>query len=534
MSHSPDVATIDDIITDDEYLETVSQQDCPYLQSKRKLLKKLKYKTSTLIEEHAHKCQQSKSYITANDDIHTIPNYIACYHKGLPHNKKGLVDKKEFRKLLDFLCGDLSKLTEIKLGGTRRLVNPSCIYDLEYSGMPKDSFYLPAAPTISSHQMAADMLENYAMALVRDVPFGEWKDNKTIDEIIYYLNKLSAYQGPKNKNGKITIKNLFRGNTRGDLVGPYVSQFLYYDIPLGSLTINQKAKQYKSGADKIKTPDICREIQNGVLVEETTERTKGSYYIRNLRDGACYVHYDSPGLCAEMAARYLFGKGVPITCRRKGGVEDQYIDLGMTDILDLIAKSSKLAMVAAWHYKWINLTIRPEVFGLLVEEAKVGGKNVGCISSELLDSPLLDKIYRKFGSYCLPQVYAEGSPCHPSYPSGHATWAGAVTTILKAFFDNDYLIDAYQPDESGRYLVELDYKLRVGHELDKLASNIAIFRDAAGVHFRSDTLGLRLGEAIAIELLEETVERYAFPVKFEFINRDGQQVIITNRLYRKQ
>jgi hypothetical protein len=41
--------------------------------------------------------------------------------------------------------------------------------------------------------------------------------------------------------------------------------------------------------------------------------------------------------------------------------------------------------------------------------------------------------------------------------------------------------------------------------LDKLASNIAFGRDVAGVHWRSDAVeGLRLGEAVALSLLQDT------------------------------
>ena len=47
-------------------------------------------------------------------------------------------------------------------------------------------------------------------------------------------------------------------------------------------------------------------------------------------------------------------------------------------------------------------------------------------------------------------------------------------------------------------------QMTVGGELNKLAGNIAIFRNAAGVHWRSDyTESLPFGEAIAIGLLQE-------------------------------
>jgi hypothetical protein len=39
------------------------------------------------------------------------------------------------------------------------------------------------------------------------------------------------------------------------------------------------------------------------------------------------------------------------------------------------------------------------------------------------------------GSYLMPMAFPEGCSQHPSYGAGHATVAGACTTILKAFFD---------------------------------------------------------------------------------------------------
>jgi hypothetical protein len=39
---------------------------------------------------------------------------------------------------------------------------------------------------------------------------------------------------------KITSGTLFRGETVGELVGPYISQFLWLEIPYGIKTIDQR------------------------------------------------------------------------------------------------------------------------------------------------------------------------------------------------------------------------------------------------------------------------------------------------------
>ncbi|HET7233194.1 MAG TPA: hypothetical protein VFJ16_24500 [Longimicrobium sp.] len=134
-------------------------------------------------------------------------------------------------------------------------------------------------------------------------------------------------------------------------------------------------------------------------------------------------------------------------------------------------------------------------------------------------------------SYLLPQAYPEGAPTHPSYGAGHATGSGACATILKAFFDESKAIEnPVQAAADGLSLVAYTgadaAQMTVGGELNKLAGNIAIFRNAAGVHWRSDyTFSLLLGEEIAIGLLQEISltlnEDDAF---FQFTKFDGTMI----------
>ena len=51
--------------------------------------------------------------------------------------------------------------------------------------------------------------------------------------------------------------------------------------------------------------------------------------------------------------------------------------------------------------------------------------------------------------------------------------------------------------------------LTVDNELNKLAANISIGRDTAGVHWRSDGIeGMNLGEKVAITMLENYKDTY--------------------------
>ncbi len=80
---------------------------------------------------------------------------------------------------------------------------------------------------------------------------------------------------------------------------------------------------------------------------------------------------------------------------------------------------------------------------------------------------------------------------------------GAAVTILKALFNEDFAIPSpLQPNAANTALEAYPGTLTVGGELNKLAANIALGRDHAGVHYRSDGIeGLLLGEQVAIDIL---------------------------------
>ncbi len=102
--------------------------------------------------------------------------------------------------------------------------------------------------------------------------------------------------------------------------------------------------------------------------------------------------------------------------------------------------------------------------------------------------------------------------------------------MLKAFFNESHMIPSpvlVSPD--GLSLTPYrGAALTVGGELNKLASNIALGRDVAGVHWRSDGIeGLKLGEAVAMEVLAHL--RTTYPEHFDgfrFTNFDGTSTLI--------
>jgi hypothetical protein len=148
-------------------------------------------------------------------------------------------------------------------------------------------------------------------------------------------------------------------------------------------------------------------------------------------------------------------------------------------------------------------------------------------------------------------AFQEGSPMHPSYGAGHATVAGACVTMLKAYFDTSAVLvdrggevkfDRYQngdtaieftPNGDGSVLVASagnDF-LTLEGELNKLAANISIARNMAGVHYFSDYYdSLRMGEEIALGILEEQALGYKTdPFVLSVQTFDGQTRTIGKR-----
>lgn len=144
-------------------------------------------------------------------------------------------------------------------------------------------------------------------------------------------------------------------------------------------------------------------------------------------------------------------------------------------------------------------------------------------------------------NYLLPMAFPEGSPMHASYGAGHATVAGACVTVLKAFFDTEgRSIDAITGLEDGKgyqAIGDADQELEpvpaskgltVEGELNKLAANISIGRNMAGVHFYSDYFdSLRMGERVAIGVLKEQMNAYAEPVSMSLRSFDGDRLTLS-------
>jgi hypothetical protein len=170
------------------------------------------------------------------------------------------------------------------------------------------------------------------------------------------------------------------------------------------------------------------------------------------------------------------------------------------------------------------------MFGGRVYNTLIGAANYP-IHASLLNSQALHTSMQSASGALLPQAYVEGCPLHPSYPAGHAVVAGACATLLKALFEETELIqNPVAPSADGLSLTPyIDAPLTVGGELNKLAFNVPMARNWAGIHWRSDTdASHMIGEQVTICFLQDQVNCFTetFP-GFSFTKFDGTPVSIT-------
>lgn len=471
----------------------------------------------------------------SNGEENSYP-YVANYSKGLPHDSVGLVDTTAYRLLLRAVgTGRPEDFERIPLGGVRRLVNPQAGLAFHAEGPDSQGLVMPPAPRIDSPQNSSEMAELYWMALARDVEFTNFATDSIVAAAADDLtNNFTDFRGPK-IDGMVTPDTLFRGDTPGDLAGPYISQFLLKDIRYGTFLLRQRQGTVAAGVDHLTTFAEWLSVQNGAArMPNGPDPSLPARYIQTPRDLASYVHFDAlyeaylNALLILISINAPFDAGNPynFSSNQQGGST-----YGVPHILTLVAEVATRAMNAVFFQKWfVHRRLRPEEFGGRIEACRLGLGAFPMIDQEILDSPVLETVLDTFGSHLLAQAYTEGSPTHPSYGAAHAAVAVACVTTLKAWFDESFVIpDPVIPNAAGTGLEPApgDPVLTLGDELNKLIGNMTIGRNMAGVHWRTDySEAVKLGEAIAIGILRDQKQATNEDASFTITRLDGTTITI--------
>jgi len=478
-----------------------------------------------------------------NQDENLYANKLGSYSKGLPHNNDGTVVLSAYAALVQAVkSGRPSDFDAIPLGGTRKLTNPQAGLAFDMEGPDAHALVQPPAPAFASRVQAAEISENYWMALLRDVPYSQYPLHPIANAAAADLTLYGAdFNGAKTA-GTVTPANLFRGLTPGDKACPYLSQFFYQNCNFGANKLEQKITTTMPGLDYMTTFDVWLDVQRGIPqpadVFDPVKR-----YMRNGRDIGQWVHIDVLFQAYFQAFLILAGAGAPFDDGNPYTNNPSQMGFGTfggPHIATVLCEVSTRALKAVWFQKWfVHRRLRPEVQAARVHRTLNNGAAYP-VHAEILNSISSGTrlgAYMPAGNALLPMAFPEGSPTHPAYGAGHATVAGACVTILKAWFNEstrlvDIGLTPVQPTDDGFNLVPYTGAdagdLTVGGELNKIASNVALGRNTAGVHWRSDaTESMKLGEQLAIGILKEQHSCYNENFKgFSLTKFDGTSVAV--------
>jgi len=471
------------------------------------------------------------------------------YSKGLEHDVSTfLASQDDIDTIITAMeTGEQSDFDAIPEStvSTRKQESPQAALSFSMSGADPESVSLPPAYALDSREAAVEMLEVYERNILRDIPFnvisgdvaGTAQQETDLTRAIDMLNSFGAdFKGPK-VGGVVTRKSLFRGIGKDELVGPYMSQFLLHDIPLGQHTIVQQSV-VETGVYGITAANYLA-IQNGSV---PVAQTKGAaVYAFSPRVLGSFVHIDFVYQAFLYASALLLGRGAarnkafPVLSKESNFVNSS----GPADIAAAIGEISRHALKATWVQKWRkNLKLRPEAMAGRIVKVEDATLPASTIHPDLLTNGSATLAAVKAANVAntgdnasfLPLQFAEGSPMHPSANAGHAGIAGACAALLKMYFadgpwsglglSNLHSIDGTMLDTYA----EADASSMTVHgEINKLASNMSLGRDFAGVHYRWDgDQGIQLGEKVAIEwMIDNAAQSNVNIGTIKFTGADG-------------
>ncbi len=498
-----------------------------------------------------------------NGDAARFTDFSGCYSKALSHDSLGVPNAAALLSLRNALAsGNAADFANIVVGtpgggGNSKLNGPQVALAFDLEGLDSHATVIPPAPSVASAQTAAEQVEHYWAALLRDVPFTDYATDPLVGQAVADMNRMSFLRSTANNQFPypVTRQNLFRGQFiagDGNVMGPYISQFMIQPTFFGSQPLDQKYSTSLPGQEFMTAPGTYQQIQNGgasvgSLVADPTYR-----YLRNGRDLAAYTRVDVLYQGYFTAFLVLAGLGAapnPGNPYIGSLTQKAFATLGGPDAAGTLAEMATRALKAAWFHKWIkDLRMRPEEYGALVHARKTGANPMpqaaAALHNDMLNSAVLPIINSTYSSYLLPQAFPEGSPTHPCYPTGHGTVGGACVTALKFFFNGSQKIkpllmaagrDVYEPSTNGlslnTYTGTDSGALDINGELNKLAYNVTFGHGIhAGIHFRSSSYwSILLGEQVALSVLQDRAKSYNEPFTISITKFDGTTATITNQ-----
>ncbi|WP_433983608.1 hypothetical protein RBB78_21710 [Tunturiibacter empetritectus] len=395
-----------------------------------------------------------------NGDQQRYPDGSATYTKVVLQDSIGLVNPAAYRTFTTALAsGKPSDFENIIIGGTRTLNGPQGGLAFTLEGTDSHQFgsspsphnqetevVVPAPPAFSSPAWGTELTELYWCSLLRDTAFTDYQTSPVAAAACAELTSMPSYAGPRTHSGHVTPNLLFRGYYPGETLGPYISQLIITPSFFGALPLTNQYITYQAGLNYMLDPDSFLQVQNGINTGLTNQPDPNVRFLQNGRGLAAWTHVDVLFQAYFIAFLVMNTLSAPLnpgnpyaTSRTQNGFDT----LGGPDISATIGEVAARVLDTVWYQKWfVHLRPRPESSGGIAYLTKTNqlGSLQAKLNNNFLNSQALKASYDANNSWFLSQAFPEGSPAHPAYPTGHGTVAGACITILKFFYDGNFVI----------------------------------------------------------------------------------------------
>jgi hypothetical protein len=230
----------------------------------------------------------------SNGDENRYNDKRASFSKTLPHNDIGEVDTKAYAAWLSIVGrGEPAGFEHVPRAADAevKLNDPRACYAFDLVGTDSHATHLEPPPAFDSARMAVEMAELYWQALLGDVPFRHYQSDPLATAAITDLNgffeALNPAAGPK-----LIVDTLFRGETAGGQIGPYISQFLLLPIPYGIATIEQRYRFPTHGQSFLTNYPEWIACQNGRRPTAKLLFDAQPRFVCSNRELAEFVHQD--------------------------------------------------------------------------------------------------------------------------------------------------------------------------------------------------------------------------------------------------
>ncbi|MBE9639360.1 bromoperoxidase [Salipiger pacificus] len=409
-------------------------------------------------------------------------------------------------------------------------------------------------------ELAAEIAELYALALIRDVPFAAlqdphhavWIDGSTrftLHELLCEMRSLGWFErrgaalareseGSRqrraqrlNREGQLTLGGLYSWAVAGQSVQGPISLFHWVDRSAPELQDIVGAAPDAEAPMSAWVDWVAR--QSGAALAVPTAEADALSPLGTPRELVARLQASHPCRVYYNAALMLLARGTafdpglsptgtddPVSAQRVLALMAEAAERAFETVMRRQARADRLSPPMVTAARLGILLARGDApldksdsLHEVADELQTYAPNLLHWITRM--NQQAQKGLRGAMTYLLPELTPEEVPPQPSDSALQVVVAGALSTLFKALFDT-------RPAPRLRMATDPEPGIDIGGEADRLAVDIALSRTVCGAQMPAEThQNLRIGEALALQVLQGWMLKLAQGVSMEMTDFDG-------------